>query len=175
VTFAFFLTNVLLINNFIYFSEDKIIIWLICIKRYEKVERFKKKCKMSSSSELAGLRKALVSPISKSSSVTLINRASSSSLMFDTRLRTLFTLSTARPQVSKNGPRIYIFLQERVQKLSSLFFPHSTILLLSKAELVWVTSKEHVAREKYQSSGGIYILSPRPVVLLWAWDFHTGV
>jgi len=43
------------------------------------------------------LRKVLVSPRFKSSSVIpLVNRASSSSLVFDTRLRRLLTLSTVR-------------------------------------------------------------------------------
>jgi len=68
-----------------------------------------------------GLRKALVSP--ESSSVTpLVNRASSSSLVFDTRLRRLLTLFTARSQVSRNGLRIYIFLQERAQDSSKDYF-----------------------------------------------------
>jgi len=44
-----------------------------------------------------GLRKALVSPRSESSSVTLlVNRVSSFNLVFDTRLRRLLTLFTAR-------------------------------------------------------------------------------
>jgi len=59
-----------------------------------------------------GLRNALVSLRSERSSVTpLVNRASSSSLVFNIRLRRLLTLSTAKSQVSGNGPRIYIFFK----------------------------------------------------------------
>jgi len=68
---------------------------------------------------------------------TLINRTSSFSLVFDTRLRRLLTLSTARSQVSRNGPRIYIFYKR--ERRSSKGCPYSffrIVLLLSKAELV---------------------------------------
>jgi len=47
----------------------------------------------------------------------------------------------------------YFFTRESTrqqQRLSSLFFPQSVFLLLSKAELVWVTSKGHVTHEEYQ-------------------------
>jgi len=61
-----------------------------------------------------GLQKVLVSPKSKSSSVTLVNRASSSSLVFDIRLlKNCCTLFTARFSISRNSPRIYIFFYKK--------------------------------------------------------------
>jgi len=127
-----------------------------------------------------GLRIVLVSPRSERSSVTpLVNRASSSSLVFDIRLR-LVTLSTARSQVSRNGPRIYIFLRERAQG-NSKGCPYSFFFRIigdsfcsAKLRLFeWPLRSRSPWVSIYGGVGGL--LSPRPVVLLWAWDLHTGI